>query len=565
MRFTRRAAGFSFAVAFAALNVLAQDSADLDVVHRIKAEAFTKGKVVEHLSVLTDRFGPRLTASPEYDAAARWILGRAQEWGLANPRLEKWGPFGRSWSLKRFSAHLVEPQYGPLIGFPLAWSESTKGTVRAEPVYVPIRRGNIEQLKAEIERVKREYAGRLKGKIVMLSRLRQLNLQLQPPAKRHSDAELSTEATAVAPTIPPRPFDYSVLREPEEPEERGAFFRLAPRPFWDALEERYEELQRELHAFLRTEGAVAIFTAGLRSDGGTVFGGAAGSWKSRYQRPVTTVSLTPEHYNRIVRLLDQKTPVAIDIEVSAESSSSDVEAANVVAEITGGAKPGEVVIVGAHLDSWTGGTGATDNAAGCAVVMEAMRILKTLGLKLDRSVRMVLWSGEEQGLFGSKAYVETHFGHPKTMQLKPDHSRVSAYFNLDNGSGKIRGIYLQGNDAARPVFERWFAPLRDQGVTTISIRDTRFTDHESFDAVGIPAFQFIQDPLEYTTRTHHSNMDVFDHAQGADLMQASAVLASVIYHAANRAELLPRKPLPAPEPAWSPAPQASGSGAAGAR
>jgi carboxypeptidase Q len=220
-----------------------------------------------------------------------------------------------------------------------------------------------------------------------------------------------------------------------------------------------------------------------------------------------------------------------------------------------------LILVGGHLDSWIGGTGATDNATGCSVALEAMRILKALNLKLDRTVRLVLWSGEEQGLFGSKAYVMQHFGDPKTMQLKPEHERVSAYFNLDNGSGKIRGVYLQGNDAARPVFERWLAPFRDQGVTTISIRDTGGTDHLSFDAVGLPGFQFIQDPLEYMSRTHHSNMDVFDHAQAPDLMQAAAVMASVIYHAANRPEKMPRKPLPDPEPKWTPAPEISGAAA----
>jgi Zn-dependent M28 family amino/carboxypeptidase len=202
-------------------------------------------------------------------------------------------------------------------------------------------------------------------------------------------------------------------------------------------------------------------------------------------------------------------------------------------------------MIGAHFDSWHTGTGATDNGAGSAVMMEVMRVLKTLNLKMDRTVRIGLWSGEEQGLYGSTAYVKEHFGEPERMQLTSQHAKLDVYFNLDNGSGKIRGIYLQGNDAERPIFEQWFAPFRDLGAGTISIRDTGGTDHLSFDAVGLPGFQFIQDPLAYSTINHHSDMDVYDHAQGPDLMQASAIIASFVYNAANRAEMMPRKPLPA--------------------
>jgi len=217
-----------------------------------------------------------------------------------------------------------------------------------------------------------------------------------------------------------------------------------------------------------------------------------------------------------------------------------------VAEIPGGAKADEVVMVGAHLDSWHAGTGATDNASGCAVAMEAVRILKALDLKLDRTVRLALWSGEEQGIFGSRGYVRKHYGDAVTMELRPEHETFSGYFNLDNGSGKIRGVYLQENDMMRPIFSAWLAPFADLGVGTISIRNTGGTDHLSFDAVGLPGFQFIQDPLDYGSRTHHSNVDVYDHAVPADLMQASAVMASVLYNAANREERLPRKPLPRP-------------------
>lgn len=542
----------SLAVVCLAGVCLAQDAADLNVIHRIKNEAFAKGKVADHIQTLTDRYGPRLTASPEYDAAAEWIMARTREWGLSNIHTERWGPFGRAWSLKRFSVHMTQPQYAPLVGMPLAWSDSTAGAVSADALLLPLRETDMDKFEADLARIRTEYAGKLKGKAILTTSMRQLALQLQAPAKRFTDAELSERSKAPDPRVP-KVFDYSKLAVPEEPGDRTEFLANAPRAFRDALNEKRKQLRRDLHTFLRKEGAVAVFTSDRRSDGGTVFGEAAGWWEAKFPSPLPVIALTPEHYGRIARLVTAKTPVKLELDVKAEISTADVSPTNVVAEIPGGSKANEVVIVGAHLDSWTGGTGATDNAAGCSVAMEAMRILKKLNVKLDRTVRMVLWSGEEQGLHGSKEYVKQHFGDPKTMQIKPDQEKVSAYFNLDNGSGKIRGVYLQGNDAARPVFERWFAPFRDLGVTTISIRDTGGTDHLSFDAVGIPGFQFIQDPLEYGSRTHHSNMDVYDHTQAPDLMQASAVMASMIYHAANRPDMMPRKPLPEPEPVWTPA------------
>lgn len=537
----------------------AQDSADLNVIHRIKNEAFKKGKVAEHLQMLSDQYGPRLTGSPEYNAAAEWISTRFREWGLANVHLEPWGPFGRSWSLRRFSIHMISPQYAPLVGLPLAWSEPTKGVVTAEPVLIPLNDTDLEKQEAGITRIRKEHAGKLKDKIVLITSPRQLELQMKAAARRYSDQELAAEAVAPTPQME-RKFDYSRLVLPENAEERRLFLRDAPPAFREALNERRKELRRQLHEVLRSEGAVAIFSSDRRSDGGDVFGESAGWYEAKWPSPLPMVTLTPEHYGRIVRLLSVKTPVKIEMELKAEVGARDVEPANVVAEIPGEEKAGEVVIVGAHLDSWHGGTGATDNAAGSAVAMEAVRILKTLNLKLNRTVRIVLWSGEEQGLLGSKGYVKQHYGDPATMQLKPEQGNVAAYFNLDNGSGRIRGVYLQGNDAARPVFERWLAPFRDLGVTTISIRDTGGTDHLSFDAVGIPGFQFIQDPLEYMSRTHHSTMDVYDHTQPADLMQASAVMASVIYHAANRSEKMPRKPVPEPQPKWTPAPVSTNSG-----
>jgi carboxypeptidase Q len=262
-----------------------------------------------------------------------------------------------------------------------------------------------------------------------------------------------------------------------------------------------------------------------------------------------SAAITPEHYNRIARLLAHKLPVKVEFNIQNELFEDAKESMNVVAEIPGNSKKDELVMLGAHLDSWHGGTGATDNAAGSAVMMEAIRILKALDLKMDRTVRLGLWGGEEEGLLGSKAYVKDHFGDPETMKLGAEHAKLAGYFNYDNGTGKIRGIYLQGNDMVRPIFEEWLKPWHDMGATTVSVRNTGGTDHQSYDAVGLPGFQFIQDPMEYGTRTHHSNMDVYDRIQAADLMQAAAIIADFVYNTANRAEMLPRKPLPKARPA----------------
>jgi hypothetical protein len=310
-----------------------------------------------------------------------------------------------------------------------------------------------------------------------------------------------------------------------------------------------QQLQNRINKFLKDEGvAVVVRLGGGQSSGGTVFGQAAGSRDPKDEVPPPSVVLTPEHYNRVLRLLDAKIPVKLEFEIQAKFLDDRTDSVNVIGEIPGGRKRDEIVMIGAHLDSWQGGTGATDNAAGCAVMIEAMRILKTLDLPMDRTVRMALWGGEEQGLLGSRAYVNEHFANREDMKLKPEHAKLAGYFNVDNGSGKIRGVYLQGNDAMRPVFEAWFKPFQDLGAGTISIRNTGGTDHQNFDAVGLPGFQFIQDGLEYNSRTHHSNMDVYDRVQRADMAQMAAIVASFVYNAATRDELLPREPLPKPQP-----------------
>jgi Zn-dependent M28 family amino/carboxypeptidase len=253
-----------------------------------------------------------------------------------------------------------------------------------------------------------------------------------------------------------------------------------------------------------------------------------------------------EHYNRIVRLLEKKIPVSIELNIQNRFFDDSLDSFNIVAELPGTDRADEVVMLGAHFDSWHAGTGATDNAAGVAAMMEAVRILRASDVRLRRTVRLALWTGEEQGLLGSREYVKQQFGDRDTMQLKPAHARLSAYFNMDNGTGAIRGVYMQGNEAVRPVFMAWMEPLRNLGMTTLTIRNTGGTDHLAFDEVGLPGFQFIQDPVEYSTHSHHTNMDVYDRAQAEDLMKNSVIIASFVYHAANRDGLVPRKALPRP-------------------
>jgi carboxypeptidase Q len=509
----------------------ASDAPDLQMINRIKNEAFKNSKVMDNAFYLTDVYGPRLTGSPNLQAAGEWAVKKMQEWGLKNTGLEKWGPFGRGWNCTYFAAHLKEPEYAPLIGFPRPWSLGTEGPVSGTPVLAIIER----------EEDFAKWKGKLKGKIVLTSAARDLAMNIAPQGRRFTDAELQQEGLAPDPSIA-SPFAMPI------PQRTGATRRAAApgAPMDRGAMRRFRE---KLNQFLLDEGVAATISPGRAGDGGTLMSEAAGSEDPKKPIPPASIALTPEHYNRLVRLIDHKQPVTLELEVRAKVTDP-VDSFNVIGEIpahNAKADP-ELVMLGGHLDSWTGGTGATDNAAGCAVALEAVRILTAVGAKMPRTVRLALWSGEEQGIYGSKAYVKKHFADPEVMKPTAEHARVSAYYNLDNGTGKVRGIYLQSNDMARPIFESWLAAFKDLGVETISIRNTGGTDHLSFDAVGIPGFQFIQDPDEYSTRTHHSNMDLYDRLQPGDLMQASAVMATMVYETAIRTERIPRKDLPKPQP-----------------
>lgn len=502
----------------------AQTPVDLDAIYKIKAEGFgPQSQVMEIMSYLTDVYGPRLTNSPNIKAAAQYVVQKLNDWQLANPHLETWGPFGRGWSNERFSVNVISPRPFPVLGYAQAWTPGTNGPVTAEAILAPI----------EKESDMDQYRGKLKGKIVLTAPLPQAQARATAESRRYTDTELTELAAEPIPGARPGaagPTSELMVR-----------FRAQ------------RELNNKIAQFLRQEGVAAWFETG-RGDYGTVFVSSGGSREPKDPPAPTRVSLSNEHYGRIYRMLEKKVPVKLELNIENKFYDDDLNSFNIVGEIPGTDKSSELVMLGAHFDSWHAGTGATDNGAGSAVMLEALRILKTTGLKMRRTVRLGLWTGEEQGLLGSKAYVKEHFGDPQTMQLKPEHARLSAYFNVDNGGGKIRGIYLQGNEAVAPIFERWMEPFKRLGMTTEAIRNTGGTDHLSYEAVGLPGFQFIQDPMDYDTRTHHSNMDVYERIQEPDMKQMAVIVASFVYLTANYPEKLPRKSLPKPHP---PAPPGS--------
>ncbi len=529
--------------------VIAQQPAekiDLNAIHKLKtAEGIGAGggfgrgggggrggsQVMTTMYYLTDRYGPRLTNSPQFRAAGEWAVSQLKEWGMSNVHLEKWSTAGGrggpipSWQITGYSGAMVEPTYMPIIGYPQAWTGGTNGPTTGDAMLASI------QTPADLDK----WHGKLKGKIVLMVEPPELPFPETPLAHRYTDAELSAMVPDILPTGGARggrggrggPFAALMNMTPEE---RQAF----------------TERQRN---FWKDEGVLLTITANGRGESGTVFASNGAPRTGDPTKNLPQVAITAENYNRIARLLEHSVPVKLSFDIKTHFDMSNTDSFNVIAEIPGTTKSDELVMVGGHFDSWHMGTGATDNGAGSAIAMEVMRLLKSSNLKMDRTVRMALWGGEEEGLLGSSAYVKEHFADPTVMKPTPEHDKFAGYFNIDNGTGRIRGIYLQQNEMVRPIFEQWFAALKDLTPGVITIRDTGGTDHQSFDRVGLPGFQFIQDPMDYETRTHHSNMDVYDRIQQADMEQMSVVEAAFVYLAATRPDKLPRKDLPAPQPA----------------
>ncbi len=517
---------------------------------------------MDHLFWLTDVNGPRLTGSPGLRSAADWAVRTLASWGAASPHLEPWGHFGRAWTVQRFELAIVEPGgYARLEGVPKAWSRGTSGAVTGPVVAAPLfperedRSDTLDlaKLAARIRAYAQAQKGRLHGRFVLLDPPRDLALPREVDGARYDEKKLG-ELGLSPEHVVPEPVVWPLSRLPRDEKKRAALSANLPLDVFMDFYDRRRHVYDELWRFLAAEGVLGVLSTDDRGEGAVVFAESTGEWEASQPWPPPVVAMPPEDYDRLARLAEKNVPARVRLDAAVAASDRDEEVYNVVAELPGARKRDELVMMGAHLDSWHAGTGATDNAAGCAVMLEALRILEVLALPLDRTVRLVLWTGEEQGLRGSHAYVKEHFADPVTMALRPEHAKVSAYFNLDNGSGRIRGVYLQGNDMARPLFEAWLQPFKDEGANTIALRNTGGTDHESFDAVGLPGFQFIQDPLDYGSRTHHSSLDVYEHAQAGDLMQAAAIVATLVYEAANRPEMFPRKPLPPPLPPRTVAP-----------
>ncbi len=567
-----------------------------DPIVRIRDEGMNRSQVMQTLSYLSDVIGPRLTASPNAKRANEWTRDKLTSWGLQNGHLEAWGPFGRGWTLKHFSAQIVEPQDIPLIAYPKAWSPGVK-VMPAVAAVAPAKgkqkmtapapqpssvvTADVIYLDAKNEADLEKYKGQLKGKIVLLSPTVEVKALFDPLGARRDEKNLLALANA------------------NPPGSGGGFGggggggRGAGGAQMTPQERAQQQFQQSVFTAKRMnmivdEGAAVLVDVSPRGTGGTIFVQQATVaqpipksieemrtlTRLSYYDPKAEAKMVPqmtvsaEQYNRMMRMMQQGEKLKMTVDLQVEYQDQDNMGYNTIAEIPGSDLKDEIVMLGGHMDSWHSGTGATDNGAGVAVAMEAVRILQTLGLKPRRTIRIALWTGEEEGLLGSRGYVAQHFGKleggpggggggggfgpgggggnnpPAKLTTLPEYEKFSGYFNLDNGTGKIRGIYLQGNKGVRELFSQWLMPFRDMGASTITISNTGGTDHQSFDGIGLPGFQFIQDEIEYDTRTHHSNQDVFDRIQADDMKQAATIMAAFVYQTAMRNEKLPRKPAP---------------------
>ena len=509
------------------------DKVDLGALTQIKNEAFQHSQVMENLFYISEVYGPRVNNSRNHRAAAEWAMQRMKEWGLQNVHLEKWGPFGDGWQIRKYYGALETPAYASLIGFPLAWTPGTNGPVTADAVLAPLHSADDFA----------KYKGKLKGKIVLIFDPRELTLHTDPEAHRLTDEEV--EARTKTP----------------DPSHNGFFFRSnapAPRPgeytpaTLSTAAPSGRVLRNQVNQFLKEEGVAVALTPGYNGDGGTIFASYGGSQDPKDPVGPPMAAITPEQYNRIARLIEHGITPKLTFDIQVEYQKDDPMGFNVIGEIPGTTKPDEVVMVGGHFDSWQGGTGATDNGTGSSVAMEAVRILATLHKPMARTVRVALWGGEEEGLYGSLAYVQQHFAPRDAMKKTPEYDNLDVYFNDDSGSGKFRAVSALGNAQLAAIFRSWIAPIQDLGIEAVSgltagpTRQPGGTDSTSFSWIGLDGVGFMQDPLEYGTRTHHSNMDLYDRVQKGDVMQGSMIEAWFAYNAATRADMLPRIETPAP-------------------
>jgi len=502
------------------VSAFAQEQVDMAAVQKIRTEGLDKSQVMDIAFQITDVAGPRLSNSPGLKRAQDWAVKQFNEWGLKNVHLEAWGTFGKGWQVDKYYAATTIPFYKPIIASPKAWTPSTNGPIKSEVVLV--KADSVPQLA--------QYKGKLQGKIIIFdnSSNRALENSYKPDVVRYTEEELDKLSKEVPATPGARPANNPAM---------AAMMKM-------------RAARAEMSKMIQAENPGLILTY-ARGSYGTFFTSNGASYALDAAPVSPELEMSSEDFLHILRLLKAGQKVEMEAEIKTSFFDKDPQGYNVIAEIPGTDKKlkDEVVMLGGHYDSWHAGTGATDNAAGSAVMMEAMRILKSIGFKPKRTIRIALWSSEEQGLYGSRGYVAKHFGDPKTMTLTPDQKKVSAYYNLDNGTGAIRGIYLQGNAGVGPIFQEWLKPFNDIEAKTVTISNTGGTDHLAFNAVGIPGFQFIQDPMDYNTRTHHSNMDTYDRLVAQDLKRSATIVAAFVYHTSERAAQLPRVELPKANPA----------------
>jgi carboxypeptidase Q len=509
------------------------DKVDLAALTQIKNEAFQRSQVMENLFYISEVYGPRVNNSRNHRAAAEWAMQRLKDWGLQNVHLEKWGPFGDGWQIKKYYGALESPAYASLIGFPLAWTPGTNGPVTADAVLAPLHSQDDFA----------KYKGKLKGKIVLIFDPRELSLHTDAEAHRLTDEEVAARTK----TADPSHLGFNPMRPANAPRP-GEY---TPSTLSTAAPSG-RVLRNQVNAFLKEEGVAVALTPGYNGDGGTVFASYGGSQDPKDPASPPMAAITPEQYNRICRLIQHGMTPKLTFDIETEYQKDDPMGFNVIGEIPGTSKADEVVMVGGHFDSWQGGTGATDNGTGSSVAMEAVRILAALHKPMARTVRVALWGGEEEGLFGSLAYVQQHFAPRDTMKKTAEYDKLDVYFNDDSGSGKFRAVSALGNAQLAAIFQSWIAPIRDLGIENVvgwtagPTPEPGGTDSTSFSWIGLDGVGFMQDPLEYGTRTHHSNMDLYDRVQKGDVMQGAMIEAWFAYNAATRTEMLPRIETPAP-------------------
>ncbi len=508
------------------------DRVDLNALTAIKREAFNRSQVMENLYYISEVYGPRVNNSRNHRAAAEWAMQQMKSWGLQNVHLETWGPFGNGWQIKKYYGALETPAYAALVGFPLAWTPGTDGPVTGDAVLAPIR-GPQDFSK---------WHGKLQGKIVLLAEPKVIEMHTAVEAHRLTEEEIQQRAMTPDPARLNRGFAGPANAVPNP---NQAFSTAAPSGM---------VLRNQINQFLKDEGALVGVNYGYNGDGGTIFASYGGSQNPSDPVGPPMVAITPEQYNRIARLVQHGAAPKLTFDIQVEYQKDDLMGFNVIGEIPGTTKKDEVVMLGGHFDSWQGGTGATDNGTGSAVAMEAMRVLATTHKPMARTVRVALWGGEEEGLYGSLAYVQKHFAPRDTMKQTPEYAKFDVYFNDDGGSGRFRGVQALGNDQLAAIFRSWILPIRDLGieaVTGVTAGPTvqpGGTDSTSFSYIGLDGIGFMQDPLEYGSRTHHSNMDLYDRVQPGDVEQGAAIEAWFAYNAATRPEMLPRMETPAPLP-----------------